>query len=407
MNSSVVQIPLYFWLMLIAALVVIIARWFRLPYASALVITGLAVGLSNLLPRAHLSPRLLFSVLLPPLLFEAAVNLPWKRLRANWWPLLVFSVLGTIVSALLVGGLSVWLLRFSLPVALVFGALMAPTDPISVLAVFRRLGVQPRLSLLVEGESLFNDGIGVVLFTVFVSAALAGHWSLPGAVLQFVLGITGGVLFGLLAALLVTRVSWHLEDHLLDITLTILLAYGAFLGAETLHVSGVVAVITAGLVVGNIWKPLTTSESSRQAVDAFWDFAAFAANSVIFLLLGNDVAHLHGFLRVWPVIFLAIAITLAGRAVSVYGLTPLSNRLADPLPLSWQMILWWGGLRGALSMALVLGLAPQFPSRELLILLVFSVVFFSLVVQGLTITPLIKLLKIPIGQTVTPGTDAG
>lgn len=394
MNSAAIQIPLYFWLMLIAVLVVIVARRLRLPYASALVIAGLAVGWSHILPRAHLSPQLLFSVLLPPLLFEAAVDLPWKRLRENWWSLLVFSVLGTIVSALLVGGLSAWLLPFTLPVALVFGALMAPTDPISVLAVFRRLGVQPRLSLLVEGESLFNDGIGVVLFTVFAGAVLAGHWSLPGAVLQFLLGITGGALFGLLAGLLVTRISQRLEDHLLDITLTILLAYGAFLGAETLHVSGVVAVIVAGLVVGNIWKPLTTSADSRLAVEAFWDFAAFAANSVIFLLLGNDVAHLHGFPRGWPVVLLAIAITLVGRAVAVYGLTPLSNRLAVPIPVAWQHVLCWGGLRGALSMALVLGLPLSFPCRELLILLVFSVVFFSLIVQGLTIAPLIRLLKL-------------
>jgi CPA1 family monovalent cation:H+ antiporter len=393
MSQHIVYIPLYFWLMLIAAMVVIIARRLRLPYASALVLAGLLVGITNLLPSARLEPHLLFSVLLPPLLFEAAVSLPWKPLRENWWPLLLFSLLGTIVAALVVGGLTAWVLRLALPVALVFGALMAPTDPISVLAVFRRLGVHKRLALLVEGESLFNDGVGVVLFTVFVSAVTVGHFSVIVAVLHFVLGIFGGILVGLCAGVAVSWLASRQDDHLLEITLTTLLAYGVFLGAECLGVSGVVAVIIAGLVVRNIWMPRAMSPTSRQAVNAFWEYAAFLANSVIFVLLGNDVAHLHGDFHLWPQVSGAILITLAGRATAVYGLTPLSNRFASRISLNWQHILWWGGLRGALAMALVLGLSPRFPHRDELVLLVYSVVFFSLIVQGISITSLVKRLS--------------
>lgn len=394
MSQHIVTIPIYFWLMLIASMVAIVAQQLRLPYASALVLAGLAVGVSHLLPRAHLEPHLLFSVLLPPLLFEAAVNLPWKPLRENWLPLLLFSLVGTIISALVVGGLAAGLLRLVWPVALVFGALMAPTDPISVLAVFRRLGVPQRLALLVEGESLFNDGVGVVLFTVFVNAAVVGHFSFAAGLWHFVVGITGGVLVGWLCGSVVSWLANHQDDHLLEITLTTLLAYGAFLGAEWLGVSGVVAVITAGLVVRNIWMPRAMSATSRQAVDAFWEYAAFVANSVIFVLLGNDVAHLHGLFRCWPLVLGAIVITLAGRAAAVYFLAPISNRFSARIAMRWQHILWWGGLRGALAMALVLGLPVNFPGRELLVLLVYSVVFFSLIVQGMSIAVLVKWLPI-------------
>ncbi len=392
MSQHIVAIPIYFWLMLIASVVVIVAQRFRMPYASALVLAGLAIGATGLLPHAHLEPHLLFSVLLPPLLFEAALNLPWKSLRENWWPLLLFSVMGTIISALVVGGLSVGVLRLAWPVALVFGALMAPTDPISVIAVFRRLGVPQRLALLVEGESLFNDGVGVVLFTVFVNAAVVGHLSIAGGIMRFVLGISGGVLVGWLAGTTVTWLANRQDDHLLEITLTTLLAYGTFLGAESLGVSGVVAVITAGLVVRNSWMPRTMSPTSRQAVNAFWEYAAFVANSVIFVLLGNDIAHLHAGFRQWPMVLGAILITLLGRAAAVYGLAPICNRLARPISFSWQHILWWGGLRGALAMALVLGLPQHFPCRDVLVLLVYSVVFFSLIVQGMSIAALVKWL---------------
>lgn len=394
------DVTVYFWLLLIASIVAMLGQRLRIPYALALVITGLLIGLPRLLPQAHLDPHVLFTILLPPLLFEAAINLRLVRLREQWRPLALYALGGTLLAAVIVGLLVAWLFHLPVMVALVFGALIAPTDPISVMAIFKRLGVDKRLSMLVEGESLFNDGIAVVLFTVLMGAVMQGTFSIGTSLLQFTVTILGGAAIGLGIGTLASRVTRAFDDHLLEIMLTTIVAFGAYLSAESLHVSGVIAVVTAGLVVGNYGMLTGMSPTTRMAVSSFWEYAAFVANSIVFLLIGIDEANLLSFWRSGWLILGTIAIVLVGRAAAVYGLAPVANRLQRGITRSWQHVLFWGGLRGALSMALAMGLSLQFPHRDTLVAMTFSVVLFSLLVQGLTITPLLKRLGLQTTRTV-------
>lgn len=387
----------YFWLLLIATVVAMVARRFRLPYAIALVVTGVAIGQPRLLPHAQLEPHTLFTVFLPPLLFEAAIQLHFEELRERWRTIALFALFGTVISAAVVGGLTTWLVGIPLLPALVFGALTAPTDPISVIAVFKRLGVGKKLTLIVEAESLFNDGVAVVLFGVLAAAATGGRASVPDGFLQFAVVVLGGTAVGLGIGWVASRVTQAFDDHLLEIMLTTIVAWGSYLGAEAVHVSGVIAVVAAGLMVGNYGMPSGMSPTTRMAVSSFWEYAAFAANSLVFLLIGIEVS----FVNLWadvPSVLGASFIVLVGRAAAVYVLAPIAARSDGPIPGSWRHVLFWGGLRGALSMALALGLPRDFPNRETLVVLTFGVVLFSLLIQGLSIGGLLKRLGLRAGD---------
>ncbi len=388
----------FFWLLLIAFVVALLARRFRVPYALALVVTGLLVGLTRLLPQAHLEPQLLFTVFLPPLLFESAIHLRLDALRGNFKPIAIYTLAGTILSTFLVGGLVAWLLKLPLPSALVFGALISATDPISVIAIFKRLGAGRRLTLIMEAESLFNDGVSVVLFSVLTAAAMGATVSLPLAVLQFLQLIVGGILLGALIGIAATRIHQDLDDHLVEITLTTIVAFGSYLAAESLHVSGVMAVVAAGLVIGNFGQAAMTP-GIRLAVTAFWEYAGFVVNSLIFLLIGIEVVTINWSDKIGLALGAALLVLL-GRGV-IYPLSWLVNRVGGNVPRAWQHVLVWGGLRGALSMALVLGLPAQLAGRETLVAATFGVVLFSLLVQGLSIGPLLGRLGLVGGAART------
>ncbi|MCC2668954.1 MAG: Na+ antiporter [Armatimonadetes bacterium] len=389
-----IDITPFIWLLVAASVVSMLARRIRVPYSLALVVTGLLLGAPHLLPGAHLEPHTLFTVFLPPLLFESAINLRIDALRRDWRPIALFALGGTVLSTVVVGGLTAWLLRVPLPVALVFGAIISPTDPISVIALFKRLGVGRRLALLVEGESLLNDGVAVVIFGVLVEA-VSRNTPIDGldSLRQFFTVVAGGAGVGFGIGLLMSRVTRYFDDHLLEIMLTFIVAFGSYLAAEGVHVSGVIAVVTAGLVIGNYGMETGMSPGTRLAVSAYWEYAAFAANSIVFLLVGLEVSYFRLWEKVLP-ISAAVGIVLAGRAISIYVLSYFGKHVGAKVPARWQHVLFWGGLRGALSMALVLGLARSFPYRDLLVTLTFGVVLFSLLAQGLTMEPLLKLLRV-------------
>jgi CPA1 family monovalent cation:H+ antiporter len=232
--------------------------------------------------------------------------------------------------------------------------------------------------------------VAAVLFSVMLAAAAGGSITAGGAIGLFCRMVVGGALLGGGIGWLASRLHFALDDHLVEITLTSVVAFGSFLAAESLHVSGVIAVVAAGLVVGNYGMPTSMSASTRLAVASFWEYAAFVVNSIVFLLIGIEVAYVNWWHRVGAVVGAVVAV-LVGRA-AIYPLSWLVNRLKGEMPLAWQHILFWGSLRGALSMALVLGLEQRFPYRDTLEAATFGVVLFSLLVQGLTIGPLLKRL---------------
>ncbi|MCR4400155.1 MAG: Na+/H+ antiporter [Syntrophomonadaceae bacterium] len=394
----------FFWLMMIASAVAMVGRYVRVPYALALVMVGLLIGPAHLLPQVHLEPHILFTVFLPPLLFESALNMRVELLRRNWQPIAVLALAGTLLSTAVVGGLSAWLLGLPLLTGLLFGAIISPTDPVSVIALLKELNVSKRLATAMEAESLFNDGIAVVLFGLLLEAGGGGSITLVDGIERFLTVVAGGALLGGGIGALASRVTREFDDHLLEIMLTTVVAFGAFLGAESLGVSGVIAVVVAGLVMGSYGMETGMSPTTRLAVTSFWEYAAFAVNSVVFLLVGLEVTFV-GLSRAFPMLFVAVAVVLGGRLLSVYGLSPLVKALGGTMPAAWRHVFFWGALRGALPMALVLGLGKSFPYREQLVMLTFGVVLFSLLVQGLSMRRLLRALG--LSQAPSPVVEHG
>jgi len=343
--------------------------------------------------RPALTPGMVFTLFLPPLIFEAAIQIPWKPLRRELPLLLVLVTLGVLLAAFVVAAGMHWLIDWSWLGAAFFGILVAATDPVSVIALFRDIKVEPRLHLLVEAESLLNDGVAAVGFAVLVAIAGGAPAALPFIAGNFLLTALGGVAAGAAVSLPLLGVAGRTEDRLVEITLTTLAAFGAFLLAEHFHASGVLAGLTAGLIVGNVGWMGSISDSSRPNVLYFWDYAAFLANSFIFILIGGTMAGTP-FLPVVEAAGVAILLAMAGRAATIYPVAALFRRSALALPPAYQHLLWWGGLRGALALALALALPATLAEREQIVAVAFAVVAFSVFAQGLSMGWLVNRLGV-------------
>jgi CPA1 family monovalent cation:H+ antiporter len=387
-------------LLLVASLVALAGQRFRLSYSLSLVLVGLALGLAHVLPNVSLEPHTLFTLFLPPLLFEAALKLDTGELRRDGLPIGLLALGGTLVSCLLIAALVSWFLGLPWPVALVFGALISPTDPISVIAVLRQNGVNHRLALIIESESLFNDGVAVVLFTVLLGLALGHTTSLLDGVVKFCVVVIGGTAIGAGIGAAASWLTHAFDDPLPELMLTTVVAFGAYLLADACGMSGVIAVVAAGIVVGNFGMTSGMSPGTRGIVMAFWEFAAYVANSIVFLLIGVQAVLVQWWGHL-EVVAVCSAIVIGTRVAVVYPLAELSKRLGTRLPLAWQHLLVVGSLRGALSMALALGLPTEFPQRSLVVSLTFGYVLVSLLLQGPLVGPLIRSLKLS-GAPVTP-----
>jgi CPA1 family monovalent cation:H+ antiporter len=379
-------------LLLVAALVAMLARRFRFPYTVGLVFSGAALALIPLAPVIALTKELIFSLLLPPLIFEAALTLPWVELRKVLGMVLAFATAGLLLSAVLTGIGMHFLFGWPPLAAGIFGVLIAATDPVSVIATFKEAGVSGRLRILVESESLFNDGTAAVVFGLLL--AFAGGGPSPtvlGVAVNAVRIIGGGIGCGALVALAILYLAGKTADHLVELAFSTVAAYGSFLLAEHFHMSGVLATLTTGLIIGNRGHLGSISSKGKENVDAFWEFAAFVANSLIFLLIGMQEAKQDFLPLVVPAVA-AVALVLTSRALAIYPISLLFSRGTSRISFAYQHILVWGGLRGALALALALGLPESVPMRSEIITLAFAVVAFSIVVQGLTITPVLRRL---------------
>ncbi|MDQ6652846.1 MAG: sodium:proton antiporter [Acidobacteriota bacterium] len=377
-------------LLLVAAVVAMLARRLRVPYSIGLVIAGVGLALLPLTPLVPLTKQLIFTIFLPPLIFEAAINLRWSELRREMPVVLVLATVGVLLSAAVTAVGMHYLAGWAWISALVFGVLIAATDPVAVLATFKETGVQGRVRLLVEAESLFNDCTAAVAFTIVLTLAAGQGIGVIGVTKSLVIIVVGSIACGALVALLCLLLAGATDDHLIEITFTMVAAYGSFLLAEHFHTSGVLAALTAGLIIGNVGH-LSLAAESRKTVEEFWEYVAFFANSLIFLLIGMRVA-IQNFRAFIPAAIAAIFLVILARAFAIYPSCLLFLRSKLRVTARHQHILFWGGLRGALALALALGLPPQMPGRDDIIAVAFAVVAFSIFVQGLTITPLMRRL---------------
>jgi monovalent cation:H+ antiporter, CPA1 family len=380
-------------LLVVATAVAMFTKRFKIPYTVALVMVGLIIGFSHLLHPIRLTYEVILLVFLPPLLFEGTISMDLEILREKWREVFLFAFPLTFLCVGTVGAAAHYFLGYSWPVALFLGAIISPTDPISVIALFKELGVPRRLSMIVEGESCFNDGLGVVLFLI-LSQMVKGEAVTPGrAAWLFGSEVAGGLAVGILLGYFVYLILKRIDDHLIEVMLSVALAFGSYILADRLHLSGVMAVVAAGLIVGNYGRVLSMSPGTRLALSSFWGVMAFIANSLLFLMMGIamesiKLGHYAGS------IVLIFFVLIAGRMIMVYALSFLLKMTGHALPLSWQHAIGWAGLRGSIPIALALGVilpavVQGIPSKEEFLTIIFGVVAVSILLQGLTIRPLL------------------
>jgi CPA1 family monovalent cation:H+ antiporter len=391
-------------LLVLAMVVAIVARRLALPYTVGLAVTGGLVASFSVEKGVALTPGLIYDVILPPLLFEGALKLDWTALRRDLAPVMTLTFLGVIISAGVVAAGVVFGLGWPAEAGIIFGVLIAATDPISVIATFKDNRMRGRLSLFVEAESLFNDGVAAVLYAI-VLLAVGGHATgyIEGGEAMLRIG-GGGIAIGLGCGLVAMLAAGRSGDHLVETTITVITAYGAFLLAENMRASGVLATVAAGLLIGN-FQPgegrlgRLFSVQGSAFIHDFWDFAAFIANSIIFILIGVSSARLGLDRATLLIIGVAIVLVLAGRALSVYPICLLFRRTRWALPLRDQHVVWWAGLRGALGLALALSLPDELAQKHQIVTATFGVVLFSIIVQGATMPVMLRRLKLLPGET--------
>jgi CPA1 family monovalent cation:H+ antiporter len=412
------NVQLFVLLLVITLAVALISRPLRLPYTLVLVVAGLLIGVSPLLPNLHLNPEVVLFLFLPALLFEGAWNVDVKQLTANWLSVFLLAVPGLLLSVLVVAVLVHWSLGLPWFLVLLLGAMISPTDPIAVLALLRQLGLSDRLRTIVEGESLFNDGVGAAIFELVLGFLLASLGTTEAAhepsfwmvVVEVLWLMLGGLALGIILGVVVARLLRLVDDHLIEMTVTVSVAYGVYLLGVVLHTSGLLAVVGAGLVLGSYGRRTGMAERTRQAAHDVWEFVGYLANSLLFLLLGVQIGA-SNFLQALAGIGLTLTGVIIGRAVMIYTLLPLHDSLlrginraqvaasssllsrSEPIPARWRPILLLSGLRGALSIALVLSLPATLAERGLLEAMVYGVVLVTLLGQGIGLRILLPRWK--------------
>jgi CPA1 family monovalent cation:H+ antiporter len=366
----------------------------------ALVLAGVVLGFLQLFEPPELTKELLYALFLPGLLFEAAFHLEFRDFWRDRTAIAALAVPGVVAAVALTAVLLEPVVKalglgagFGWSHAVIFGALIAATDPIAVVSMFRSLGAPRRLIILLEGESLLNDGTAIVLFSLVLDMLSGKQISSSGLLLEFVRIVGGGLAIGVLIGLGISQIIRQVDDPMIEITLTTLAAYGSFLAGEHLGFSGVIATVAAGMLCGNYAARTGMSPSTRIAAETFWEYVAFALNSIVFLLVGLHV-NMRGLAGAWPLIvvaYAAVTLARAGVVFGVLGLERLSRR--ESWPTTWGAVLTWGGMRGSLSMVLALAV-PAIPERSLLISVTFGVVVLSILLQGLTMKPLLRRLAV-------------
>src|SRR4051812_13784940 len=405
-EATIDAIRVFVALIAVAGLAALVVRRLAIPYTVTLVVVGLVAAAA--LPRGELSvdPQIVLLVLVPGLVFEAALGLDLGELRRTSGGVALLAIPGVLLSAGIVALVLAVATGLPLGLGIVVGAIVAATDPVAVVSTFRRLGSPRALTTLVEGESLFNDGTALVVFSIAVRA-VEQPVGAGDAILTFIAAVVVSIALGLVAGWLASRLISSVDDHLVELTLSVATAYGTYLLADAIHESGIIATVVAGVVLANDARAHGMAKASREALDVVWEFIAFVLTALTFLLVG--LAMSVGALAdaVAPIAWGVVAI-LVGRGLVVYGLLggaskvlrPLTRRIVRgrplaPLPLGWLHVLFWAGLRGAVAVAMALSLPTDFPQRGLLQSITFGIVLFTLFVQGTTAEWLVRHAGLP------------
>ncbi len=421
-SSLVGQVEFLILLLIVTLIVALLSRRLRVPYTLLLVIVGFVVGFVPFIPNEHIDPNLILYVFIPALLFEGAWKAEIDRLEADWLPIALLAIPGMVLSLLVVAVVLYFGIGLTWLLALLVGAIIAPTDPVAVIALFQQLGVPARLRTLVEGESIFNDGTGgaayeLILAVLLPTLGLAEASGNPSFLNTPLLGIAGevlwlifgGFLLGIGVGWLVSHLLRRIDDRLIVITVTVAVAYGMYLLGTTLHTSGLLAVVGAGLVMGSYGRKNAMSPRTIEAADDVWEFINYLANSLLFLLMGFELA-LTNIVQSFPGIFFGLLGAVIGRVLMIYIFMPLHDVLARwwtqrtpewhsrlprprPVPSAWRPVMVLSGLRGALSLALVLSLPTALEQRNLLTDIVYGVILVTLLGQGLTLRVLLPRWK--------------
>jgi CPA1 family monovalent cation:H+ antiporter len=407
-------VGIYLVLMGLACVVGIATKWLtHLPYTIALVLLGLALAVFKVGPEIEetgFGKELVFFVLLPPLLFQGALHMQLDRLTRHAVPIALFATLGVVATTLIIGGITLAMGVFGTAmIAMLFGALICTTDPVSVLAIFRDCDAPADLKYLVEGESLFNDGTGVVVFGIILGMILRGEgFEATGAAMEFLRVSLGGTVVGIALGAVAYAVLRRLDDHLLENTVCLVVCYASFWLAEHWRLSGVIAVVCAGLLLGNYGRRFAMQPKTTETVETFFESIDFLINSLLFTLIGLELKAipLDEITGRLPALGLSIAAVLIARAVVVYPLFAATRRVGSERPGKWSHVLFWGGLRGSIPIALLLGLPDAEairPHRTDLLVVGFGTVCLSLIVRGLTVRPLLRGLSISGGEDEAQG----
>ncbi len=386
--ATLEAIRVFVALVAVAAVTAVVVRRLRIPYTVALVVLGLLAG--ALLPTGtiQVTPELVLLVLVPGLVFEAALRLELPELRQTFGWLVLLAAPGVLVSAGIVAVVLNLATGLPLELGMVVGAMVAATDPVAVISTFRNLGTPRRLATLVEGESLFNDGTALVLFVVTVNA-VSGPVTIGQATGTVLVTVVSSLGIGLLAGWIASRLIKLVDDHAIELTISLAAAYGTYLLTDGLHQSGIIATVVAGVVIGTYGRAVGLSPKALEALDVVWEFIAYLLTAFVFLLVGLAISF-GDLLAAAPSILWGLVAILIGRAVVVYGLLGGAARLvrgrrpSTAVPLAWLHVMFWAGLRGAVAVAMALSLPADFPQRALLQEITFGVVLFTLFVQGTT-----------------------
>lgn len=374
-------------LLAIAVAVALVTQRLSIPYSVALVVAGLILSVAQASPDTRITPELILVVFIPGLVFEAAYHIDLAELRRAFMSVAVLAVLGVAITAGLVAAIVSATTGLALSLAFVLGAIVCATDPVATVAVFKQLHAPRRLSTVVEAESLLNDGTGVVLFTIAITAVTTTVSPLDGVV-RFVLEIVVSAALGVVAGLVAVRLMHAAEDRTVQVMISIVAAYGTYLVADYLHESGIIATVMVGLAIGNAGGRYTLPAAATEALDVAWETVAFLLTALVFLLVGVVItpAQLLGAGSV--VLAGYVGITVA-RALVVYGLIGAGGRLLargrpGTLPVGYLHVMFWAGLRGAIAIALVLSLPADLPQHDLIEGGVYGIVLITLLLQGTT-----------------------